>query len=221
VQGALVTALEAAMRLLHPFMPFLTEEIWQQLPKPSGAPQSIMITLYPVRDLRFVDDASEASMALVQRVIVALRTIRAEKRIAPAARLIAVLAVGDDYKKTILEGYRQIIAEQARCEAVRVRRSAASTGVAHLMGPVATALAGDVEVVVPLEGLVDPVAERAKLVKEREKAMNDRAWLAQKLANPKFVANAKAETVEKDRAKLLELDAAIVQLEAAIARLGG
>ncbi|HEY4186606.1 MAG TPA: valine--tRNA ligase, partial [Polyangia bacterium] len=76
VQGALVSALETAMRLLHPFMPFLTEEIWQQLPKPAGAPQSIMITLYPVRDLRFIDDASEASMALVQKVVVALRTIR-------------------------------------------------------------------------------------------------------------------------------------------------
>jgi valyl-tRNA synthetase len=221
VQGALVTALEAAMRLLHPFMPFLTEEIWQQLPKSSGAPQSIMITLYPVRDLRFVDDASEASMALVQRVIVALRAIRAEKNIAPTARLIAVLAVGDDYKKTILEGYRHIVAEQGRCEAVRVRRSGTSTGVAHLMGPVATALAGDVEVVVPLEGLVDPAAERAKLARERERVMSDRDWLAKKLANPRFVANAKAEAVEKDRAKLLELDAARVQLEAAIARLGG
>src|SRR5262249_24411434 len=66
VQGALVTALETAMRLLHPFMPFLTEEIWQQLPKPLGAPQSIMITLYPIPDVRFVDESSEASMALVQ-----------------------------------------------------------------------------------------------------------------------------------------------------------
>ena len=79
IQGTLVTALETAMRLLHPFMPFLTEEIWQQLPKPSGAPQSIMITLYPVRDVRFHDDASEASMALVQKIIVAVRGIRAEQ----------------------------------------------------------------------------------------------------------------------------------------------
>ena len=59
------------MRLLHPFMPFITEEIWQQLPKPAGAPQSIMITLYPIPDPRFVDDASEASMALVQKVVTA------------------------------------------------------------------------------------------------------------------------------------------------------
>ena len=70
-RATLVTALETAMRLLHPFMPFITEEIWQQLPKPSGTPQSIMITLYPVRDVRFHDDASEASMALVQKIIVA------------------------------------------------------------------------------------------------------------------------------------------------------
>ena len=71
VQGTLVTALETAMRLLHPFMPFITEEIWQQLPKPGGAPQSIMITLYPMPDPRFVDDASDASMALVQKVVTA------------------------------------------------------------------------------------------------------------------------------------------------------
>ena len=116
IQGALVTALETTMRLLHPFMPFVTEEIWQQLPKPSGAPQSIMITLYPVRDVRFHDDASEASMALVQKVIVALRSIRTERKIPTSVRLEALLAVADDYKKTILEGYKTIIAEQGRCQ---------------------------------------------------------------------------------------------------------
>src|SRR3954447_25454900 len=123
IQGALVTALETSMRLLHPFMPFLTEEIWQQLPKPSGAPQSIMITLYPVRDVRFYDDASEASMALVQKVIVALRSIRTERNIPSTARIKALLAVSDDYKKTILEGYKTIIAEHAKCSDVRIRRS--------------------------------------------------------------------------------------------------
>src|ERR671927_510338 len=126
VQGALVTALETAMRLLHPFMPFITEEIWQQLPKPSGTPQSIMITLYPVRDVRFHDDASEASMALVQK----------------------------------------IIAEQARCGEVRVRRSGASFSGEFVLNKTAMAMGGDVEVMVPLEGLVDPNAEREKLLKD-------------------------------------------------------
>ena len=155
IQGALVTALETAMRLLHPFMPFITEEIWQQLPKPSGAPQSIMITLYPVRDVRFYDDASEASMALVQKIIVALRGIRADKGIPSATRVVALLSVNDDYKKTILDGYKTIIAEQGKCREVRVRRAGSSLGGEFSLDSVATALAGDVEVMVPLDGVVD------------------------------------------------------------------
>ena len=131
------------------------------------------------------------------------------------------MTVADDYKKTILEGYKQIIAEQGRCASVRVGRSGSTTLAPHLMGPSATALAGDVEVVVPLEGLVDPAAERAKLGKEREKVQSDRDWLVKKLANPKFVAHAKAEAVEKDRAMLLELEAAMIRLEEAMFRLGG
>jgi len=164
IQGALVAALETAMRLLHPFMPFLTEEIWQQLPKPSGAPQSIMITLYPVRDVRFYDDASEASMALVQKVIVALRAIRADKGIPSATRVWHCWSVNDDYKKTILDGYKTIIAEQGKCREVRVRRAGSSLGGEFSIESVATALAGDVEVMVPLEGVVgaqDAAQEKA------------------------------------------------------------
>jgi len=104
---------------------------------------------------------------------------------------------------------------------VRVRRVGTSTLSPNIDGPTATAMAGDVEVVVPLSGLVDPAAERAKLVKERAAVADDREWIAKKLANPKFVANARPEAVEKDRAKLIELDAALVRLEAAIERLAG
>src|SRR5205814_5613925 len=122
VQGALVTALETAMRLLHPFMPHLTEEIWQQLPKPSGAPQSIMITLYPIPDPRFVDDASEASMALVQNVITTIRQLRTERKVPTAERSRVILNVSDDYKKTILEGYLRLLAVLGRCRGVIVCR---------------------------------------------------------------------------------------------------
>jgi valyl-tRNA synthetase len=220
IQGALVTALETALRLLHPFMPFLTEEIWQQLPKGSGAPQSIMITLYPVRDVRFHDDASESSMALVQKIIVALRSIRNAKEIPGPAKIIALLAVTDDYKKTILEGYKTIIAEQARCSEVRVRRSGASFSGEFSLDNIATAMAGDVEVMVPLDGIVDPGDEREKLDKDLAKLVNDRDYLAKKLSNPKFVERAPLEVLDKDRAKLAELNAAIDKLAAALVRLG-
>ena len=208
------------MRLLHPFMPFVTEEIWQQLPKGSGAPQSIMITLYPVRDVRFHDDASEASMALVQKVIVALRSIRQAKEIPGPAKIVALLAITDDYKKTILEGYKTIIAEQGRCSEVRVRRSGASFSGEFSLDNIATTLAGDVEVMVPLEGFVDPAAERGKLEKELVKLKSDRDYLAKKLANPKFVERAPLEVLDKDRARLAELNAALDKIELALLRLG-
>jgi valyl-tRNA synthetase len=219
IQGALVTALETAMRLLHPFMPFLTEEIWQQLPKPSGAPQSIMITLYPVRDVRFYDDASEASMTLVQKVIVALRGIRAAKNIPSSTRVLALLAVNDDYKKTILEGYKTIIAEQGRCREVRVRRSGSSFSGEFSLDRLATALAGDVEVMVPLDGLVDNSEEKQKLERERTKLVSDRDYLVKKLGNPQFVERAPADVLDKSRGKLAEVEAALVKLDQALERL--
>jgi valyl-tRNA synthetase len=223
IQGALVTALETAMRLLHPFMPFITEEIWQQLPKPSGTPQSIMITLYPVRDVRFYDDASEASMALVQKIIVALRSIRQQRQIPSATRVTALLAVGDDYKKTILEGYKTIIAEQGRCKEVRVRRSGASFSGEFSLDRIATEMAGDVEVMIPLDGLVDTQAEQAKeqakLEKDLQKAVAEREQVLGKLGNKAMVERAPLEVLDKLRARLAEAESAIAKIEAALGRL--
>jgi valyl-tRNA synthetase len=169
--------------------------------------------------VRFYDDASEASMALVQKVIVAIRGIRGDRNIPGPTKVQALLAVTDDYKKTILEGYKQIIAEQARCSDVRVRRSGASFSGEFSLDNIATSMAGDVEVMVPLEGLVDPETERAKIEKELLKLRNDRDYLAKKLQNPKFVERAPLEVLDKDRAKLAELSTAIDKLEIALGRL--
>jgi valyl-tRNA synthetase len=216
VQGALVTALETAMRLLHPFMPFITEEIWQKLPKPAGAPQSIMITLYPIPDPRFSDDACEASMALVQKVITAVRQLRTEHNVPSATRCQLILSVADDYKKTILEGYRSLIADQARAADIQVRRGALAQTL-----PAATTVAGEVEVTMLLEGTgSDLGAEKAKLEKERAKVQADVDFFAKKLGNAQFVARAKPEAIEKDKARMAEAEAALARLEAALARLG-
>jgi valyl-tRNA synthetase len=220
IQGALVTALETAMRLLHPFMPFLTEEIWQKLPKPSGAPQSIMITLYPVRDIRFYDDASESSMALVQKVIVALRSIRTERKIPNATPIKALLAIADDYKKTILEGYKTIIAEHARCSEVRVRRTGASFSGEVQLSNTAMTMAGDIEVLVPLEGIVDTSAERVRLEKERTKLESSILYLKKKLGDPKFTERAPLSVVDGVRAELAEAEQALQKILDALNRLG-
>jgi valyl-tRNA synthetase len=216
IQGALVTALDAAMRLLHPFMPFLTEELWQKLPKPMGAPQSIMITLYPISDPRYVDDASEASMALVQKVVSAVRSLRTENNVATSARPKVVLNVGDDYKKTILDGYRGLVSEQARLGEIFVRR-----GGEPPPGSVLTAMAGDVEVLLVLEAKADSGAEIAKLEKDRDKLLADRDYLKKKLANPQFVEKAKPAVLDKDRARLTEIESALAKVESALVRLKG
>jgi len=213
-QGTLVTALETAMRLLHPFMPFISEEIWQRLPKPAGAPQSIMITLYPIPDPRFTDDASEASMALVQNVITTLRQLRTERKVPSAERSRVILNVTDDYKKTILEGYKGLIAEHGRCREITVRRSGDAP-----TETVVTGLAGDVEVVLFLESKTDTTAERAKLEKELAKAESDAAFIRKKLENPQFVEKAPPAVLEKDKARLAELESVIERLKAALARL--
>jgi valyl-tRNA synthetase len=219
IQGALVSALETAMRLLHPFMPFLTEEIWQQLPKPSGTPQSIMITLYPVRDVRFYDDASEASMALVQKVIIAIRNIRGERKIPSATRINVLLAVNDDYKKTILEGYKTIVCEQGRCGDVRVKRSGASFSGEFEVGKTAMMMAGDVEVIVSLAGIVDSGDELARLEKEIAKLQKTIDYAAKKLGDPKFAERAPLDVVDKVRAELNEAVDAVSKLKTQLGHL--
>ncbi len=215
IQGTLVTALDAAMRLLHPFMPFITEELWQKLPKPQGAPQSIMITLYPISDPRYLDDATEASMALVQKVVTVVRSLRTENNLPSAARPKVILNVSDDYKKTILDGYRSLVSEQARLGELVVRRSGDAPE-----GSVMTAMAGDVEVLLVAETkAANTGVERAKLEKDRATLTKDRDYLAKKLANPQFAARAPQAVLDKDRARLAEIEAALAKIEAALARL--
>ena len=197
-----MTALETAMRLLHPFMPFITEEIWQQLPKPSGAPQSIMITLYPVRDVRFHDDASEASMALVQKIIVAVRSIRTETNIPTSARLTVLLAVTDDYKKTILEGYKT---HHRRAGALQ--RGARAPQRRQLLGRVRAQTRrrwrwpGDVEVMVPLEGLVDAEG-RARQAREGAAKLDKDSPTSREARRPELHRRARRpRSLDKDKAQ--------------------
>jgi valyl-tRNA synthetase len=165
-------------------------------------------------DPRFIDDASEGSMALVQKVITTIRALRTERNVPSAVRSRVILTVADDYKKTILQGYQHIVAEQGRCREVTVRRTGDPPG-----GAVATGVAGDIEVILILEGEGDAGAERAKLEKDRAKLLADRDYLAKKLDNPQFVARAPAAVLEKDRARLAEMDAALQRLGSALDRL--
>jgi valyl-tRNA synthetase len=175
-----------------------------------------MITLYPIADPRYTDDATEAAMALVQRVVTAVRSLRTENNLPSSLRPKVVLNVSDDFKKTILDGYRGLVCEQARLGEIVVRRTGEPPATTVL-----TAMAGDVEVLLVLEAKADAGAERAKLEKEREKLLKDREHLAKKLANPQFLEKAAAAVVDKDRGRLAEIEATLARVESALARLQG
>src|SRR5581483_3767717 len=160
-QATLVEVLETTLRLLHPFMPFITEEIWQRLPRPAGAPESIMIARFPRRGT--ADAAAEAEFAPLADVVTRIRNIRSEMQIPPGRPLTAVLRPAGEAVERSLRLELGPLAALARAEirvdpaAVRPPRSA-----------VAVSEAG--EVYVPLEGVVDLSAERRRLGREIARA---------------------------------------------------
>jgi len=192
-QHALVTVLETTLRLLHPFMPFITEEIWQRLP---GAGESIMIAPYPRVRRGQLDAAAERDMAAVMEAVAAVRNIRGEMRITPGASLPVTIrpAPGDGALFAATAG---LVGSLARAE-VRVDPTAARPQNAAL------AVVGASELYVDLAGVVDFAAERARLDKEIRRAADAVAFIEAKLGRPEFVERAPAEIVEKERQRLHE-----------------
>ena len=212
VQGTLAHVLEAACRLLHPFMPFVTEEIWQKLPKQTSAPQSIMITMYPNVDERLVDEAAEREMGLLMEVSVAVRALRSLYNVAPSA-FVNVHAKAGGERKEILTGGLAIVERAARAKFSFDTSAPAGTASAKQV------VAGDVELELPLEGLIDLAAERARLEKEIQRAKKDAEGLEKKLENPAFVSKAPAEVVDEQRARLAETRGRLSRLEEARGQL--
>jgi valyl-tRNA synthetase len=215
-QGTLAMVLEHAMRLLHPFMPYLTEEIWQTIPKPSGAPGSIMVTLYPIADESLRDAEVEKQMELIMETTVALRNLRAEYNLPASKPITAHVRVADPAKRDTLRSHQAMVERGSRF-ALAVEGETAP----KVEGFAARAVvAGDVELIVPLVGVVDVGAEKTRLEKELAKAKKEADGLERKLGNPSFVERAPADVVEKDRARLTEEKQKVTRLEAAIVALG-
>ena len=202
-QHTLVTVLEQALRLLHPFMPFITEEIWQQLPHRG---ESIMIASYPRGRAALIDAGAEREMGLVIELVTALRNIRGEMRIAPGVTLTATARMAGEHQR-LFRDHAPLVEALARTQ---LTMDPAATR------PPSTALAvvGTSEVYVDLAGVVDLVAERQRLAKEIAKVDEAIAFVTQKLARPDFVERAPEEIVERERTRLAELRARRDTLEA-------
>jgi valyl-tRNA synthetase len=209
-QRTLVETLEATLRLLHPFMPFISEELWQRLPHQGD---SIMIAPFPKAGRKGRDPEAERLMAPVLDFVSAIRTIRSESRISPAVELaVSVKPAGPEVAAALASG-AAVIGSLAR---------AASTVAADGARPANSAMAATPsgDVFVRLEGVVDFEAERQRLRKEVERARKEIAFLEGKLGRPDFVERAPAEVVERERARLTEQRETEQKLAASLAALG-
>jgi valyl-tRNA synthetase len=212
-QGCLALALETSCRLLHPFMPFITEEVWQQIPKPTGTPGSIMITMYPVADPNLVDEAAEREMGLLQDVVVAIRNLRAEYNVPPSKELEVAIYGANAANSAILGDHWKLVRALARVGELKLSASPEPE-----KGELA-AVVGELQVGVKLAGTIDVVAEDARIEKDLGKTQKERAGVQGRLGNASFVERAPADIVEKERARLLELDEKIAKLTRSRERL--
>jgi valyl-tRNA synthetase len=202
-QHTLVGVLEQTLRLLHPFMPFITEEIWQQLPHRG---ESIMVAPYPRARAATTDAGAERDMRALIELVTALRNVRGEMRIAPGMTLTATARPADEHR-ALLAGEAPLVEALARTRLIVDPAAIRAPGTA-------LAVVGTSEVYVDLAGVVDLVAERQRLAREIAKVDAAIAVASQKLARPEFVERAPQEIVERERARLAEQRALRDTLEA-------
>ncbi len=204
----LVSVLETLLRLIHPIMPFITEEIWQRiapLAKKSGA--TIMTQIFPQVNPTFIDKASEAELDWVKSMIIAVRTVRSEMNIAPGKPLSILFHKGTELDKTRFAQHASLITTLARLESVTWLASGATYPES------ATALVGELEILIPMAGLIDKKEESARLNREIAKLSKEAEKAESKLKNPNFIDRAPADVVEKEQTKLDELKSIITKLE--------
>ena len=222
-RSRLLTVLEQALRLLHPFMPYITEELWQRLPGASekmlhpayaGAAPTIMLAAYPEGVASLIDEAAEWEMQAIIELISRVRNIRSEMNIKPGERVPVVVAAPDQRLRKVYAAAQEQISRIVRASEVSIDET--------LNAPKASAravLSGGAEVAVPLEGLIDFEQERQRLRREQEKLQAEAVKLEAQLANPNFVDRAPAERVNEVRQRLAEIAGQTSQLQQTIENL--
>jgi valyl-tRNA synthetase len=210
VKRRIVYILEHSLRLLHPIMPYITEELWQRLPHKGD---TISLAEFTPGGAALIDERAEREMATVIEVIARLRNIRSTFNIAPSIPLKAEIAPADAATRDLIARVEDHIKRLARIEELQiVDKPGARRGSAR-------AVVGASEIAVPLEGLIDFEKERARLDKDLNKLINERGGLEKRLSNQDFISRAAADVVETTRARAEELDDQIAKLRAVIEAL--
>ncbi len=203
----LIRVLEVALRLAHPFMPFITEEIWQRIKGQAGRNgATLMLEAWPVANEARIDAAAEGDIEWVKAFMLGVRQIRGEMNISMAKRIDIILANANAEDLRRLADNEPLLKKLAKLETIRVLAAGEEAPMS------ATALVGDMQVLVPMAGLIDKDAELARLDKEIQRLDGEVKRVGGKLANEGFVAKAPADVIEKERAKLAEAEQALANL---------
>ncbi len=210
----LVRVLETLLRLAHPIMPFITEEIWQQVAPLAGATgPTIMRQPYPVTDPTCIDPQAVAEMEWVMQFLLGVRRIRGEMNIPPSKPLPLLLQNGNPQDAARLAANRHYLITLGRLQSIAwltPEQDAPESAIA---------LVGEMRILIPMAGLIDKAAEQARLEKELAKLQAELDKSEKKLANPSFVERAPADVVEKERSRIAEQSASIAQLHAQLAKI--
>jgi valyl-tRNA synthetase len=213
VAATLGHVLEASLRALHPFMPFLTEELWQRVPRPASRPASVALASFPAPSEGRPDAEADREMDVLSAVISAARTVRSEHEVHPGAQVPLVLRSADAKVRDLLAS--EIVAIRTL---VKTQGDPAiePSGGGRPPGTVMS-VAGDVEVLVGLRGLVDATKEEGRIDREIKKVEKDAANLQKRLDSPAFAEKAPKEVVAEARGQLEALRRTRARLEEALA----
>ncbi len=208
----LVRVLESLLRMLHPIIPFITEELWQKVAPLAGKTgETIMLQPYPQTQSEKIDSQIEQEIDWVKQFILGVRRIRAEMDIAPSKPLPVLLQKGDVEDKRKWQQNSDIISQLARLATVEWIAGEAPES--------AMALVGDMQILIPLAGLIDKDAELKRLDKEMDKLKKELSKRTAKLENPNFTAKAPAKIVEKEQLLVTEMTTSLQQLEAQVEKI--
>ncbi|MDY6992745.1 MAG: valine--tRNA ligase, partial [Pseudomonadota bacterium] len=208
----LVRVLESLLRLLHPLIPFITEELWQRVaPLAAKNGTTIMVQPYPQAQAEQIDAHAIAEMEWIKQVVLGVRRIRAEMNIAPNKPLPVLLQNGDHLDQQRCQTHEYLLMNLARLEQLTWLTAEAPES--------AIALVGAMRVLIPLSGLIDKQAELQRLHKEMDKINQELKRSTAKLENPQFTQRAPSEVVEKEKQRVRQMQASLQQLDAQAARI--